>query len=101
MQQMQQVSGNVFIPTEVSESIVMPHQDVLVTFRDTTKVKHIPLGAWFTPDIPSLAKKFRVRELSLPKNETDVQKVSEAIALAILEQYTSLKLRIIGGFQTP
>lgn len=40
--------GKIYLPTEVSESIVMPHQDVLVTFRDSNHINHIPLNTWFT-----------------------------------------------------
>ena len=44
--------GQPFLPSEISESIVMPQDEFMVTFRNSTKCKHIPLPSWFTPDIP-------------------------------------------------
>ena len=39
--------GATFLPTEISESIVMPNEEFMVTFRDSKFIKHIPLQNWF------------------------------------------------------
>ena len=54
---------SVFIPTEISDSIVMPEEEVIITFRNSMNVKNIPLNGWFTIDIAALAKKFVVRKI--------------------------------------
>ena len=59
--------GKVFLPTEVSESIVMPDDDVMITLRNSTNVKNIPLGGWFVNDAIKLCKKLFVRTISIPR----------------------------------
>ena len=45
---MNKISSKSFLPTEISESIVMPNDEIIVTFRNADNVKNIPLGGWYT-----------------------------------------------------
>ena len=69
--------GKVFLPTEVSESIVMPDDDVMITMRNSTNVKNIPLGGWFINDSIKLCKKLCVKTISIPKGVRVVQNISD------------------------
>ena len=71
--------GKVFLPTEVSESIVMPDDDVMVTLRNSTNVKNIPLGGWFINDAIKLCKKLFVRTISIPRGSRVVQTISDHV----------------------
>ncbi len=61
---MKQLSGISYVPTEVSESIVMPNDEIVITVRDSKNVKNISLDGWFTTDIAALGRKFVVRSVS-------------------------------------
>ena len=92
--------GKVFLPTEVSESIVMPDDDVMVTLRNSTNVKNIPLGGWFVNDAIKLSKKLVVRTISIPQNSRAVQNISDHVHQEIVDLNMREQLNIIGGFQT-
>ncbi len=70
---MKQLSGISYVPTEVSESIVMPHDEVMITVRDSKNVKNISLDGWFTTDIAALSRKFVVRSVSFINKTQEVQ----------------------------
>ena len=70
---MKQLSGISYVPTEVSESIVMPHDEVMITVRDSKNVKNISLDGWFTTDIAALSRKFVVRSVSFITKTQEVQ----------------------------
>ena len=70
---MKQLSGISYVPTEVSESIVMPHDEVIITVRDSKNVKNISLDGWFTTDIAALSRKFVVRSVSFITKTQEVQ----------------------------
>ena len=92
--------GKVFLPTEVSESIVMPDDDVMITLRNSTNVKNIPLGGWFVNDAIKLCKKLFVRTISIPRQSRAVQNISDHVHQEIVNLNTREQLNIIGGFQT-
>lgn len=70
---MKQLSGISYVPTEVSESIVMPHDEVMITVRDSKNVKNISLDGWFTTDIAALSRKFVVRSVCFITKTQEVQ----------------------------
>lgn len=70
---MKQLSGISYVPTEVSESIVMPHDEIMITVRDSKNVKNISLDGWFTTDIAALSRKFVVRSVSFITKTQEVQ----------------------------
>ncbi len=70
---MKQLSGISYVPTEVSESIVMPHDEIMITVRDSKNVKNISLDGWFTTDIAALSRKFVVRSVSFLTKTQEVQ----------------------------
>ena len=70
---MKQLSGISYVPTEISESIVMPHDEVIITVRDSKNVKNISLDGWFTTDIAALSRKFVVRSVSFITKTQEVQ----------------------------
>ncbi len=61
---MKQLSGLNFVPTEVSESIVMPLDEIMITCRNSLNVKNIDLSGWFTKDIAALSRKLVVRTIN-------------------------------------
>ena len=80
LQHMSKLSkGKVFLPTEVSESIVMPDDDVMITLRNSTNVKNIPLGGWFINDAIKLCKKLFVKSISIPRGSRVVQNISDHV----------------------
>ena len=90
--------GKVFLPTEVSESIVMPDDDVMVTLRNSTNVKNIPLGGWFINDAIKLSKKFIVKTISIPKGSRVVQNISDHVHQEMVNLNVKESLNLIGGF---
>lgn len=72
---MKQLSGKYFVPTEVSESIVMPDECIMITLRNSQNIKNIPLDGWFTENIVALAKKIQVRSITGFASESSVQSI--------------------------
>lgn len=71
----------------------------MVTFRNSTKCKHIPLPSWFTPDVPQMVKKLVVKELTFDKRERNAEKVCGLIGKQLTELNGKSRLNIIGGIQ--
>lgn len=72
---MKQLSGKHFVPTEISESIVMPDESIMITLRCSQNIKNIPLDGWFTESIVDLAKKMQVRTVTGFASESNVQSI--------------------------
>ena len=62
---MKQVSKKSFLPTEISESIVMGESEIFVTFRNVENIKNIPLNGWYTQDINQLCRKLVVKQIQI------------------------------------
>ena len=50
----QEISQKVFVPIGVAQSVVMPESEVTIILRNSSNVKNIPLGDWFSTNIPQL-----------------------------------------------
>ena len=68
----------IYVPTELSESIVMENE-LLLTFRDSTNVANIPLDGWFTTDLVALSKKICVKTITYGANARTLEQISDAI----------------------
>ena len=88
-----------FLPTDLASSIVMPQQDVIITLRNATNVKNIPLAGWFTTDIALLAKKLVVRTIDYAKQAKDLKQISDHVSLHLSQLHASERLNLIGGYQ--
>ena len=71
-------SSIICLPTEISESIVMPNE-VMITLRDSQKVRHFALNGWFTSNIQQLCQLFKVRQIDFTKNARDLDATSNGI----------------------
>mmetsp|Transcript_8298 Transcript_8298/g.11489 ORF Transcript_8298/g.11489 Transcript_8298/m.11489 type:complete len:97 (+) Transcript_8298:247-537(+) len=89
--------GQAFLPTEISESIVMPNDDFMVTFRNSNHCKHIPLPSWFSQDVPRMCKKLIVRELTFDKRTKDVEQVGRLLGEQLVTINKTDRLNVIGG----
>ena len=101
LQHMNKISRKSFLPTEISESIVMPDEDLIVTFRCTDNIKNIPLAGWYTPhDLNALCRKIVVRQLRINTALGDFDQISNKLSQDLVHLNQTQRLNIIGGFQS-
>ena len=97
---MNKISRKSFLPTEISESIAMPDEDLMVTFRCTNNIKNIPLTGWYTQDINAVCRKIVVRQLKINTAMGNFDQISNQLSQDLVHLNQTQRLNIIGGFQS-
>jgi len=58
----------------------MPHEDIIVTFRNASNVKNIPLGGWYTQDVNLLCRKLVVKQININVKLGNFDKISDKLS---------------------
>ena len=95
----QRAKGLIFVPMEISESVAMPAEEIIVTMRNSRNLKNIPLDGWFTNDIAHLCSKFHVRTMNFSQRATDVKEISDNLQRELKQLSQAQGLNLIGGYQ--
>ena len=96
----QSTKGTIFVPTEISDSIAMPNDEITVTFRNSANVKNFPLEGWFTKDITQLCAKFQVRTMNYSRQAREVKTISDGLQRELMQLSQAQGLNLIGGYQS-
>ena len=90
-------TSKICLPIEISESIVMPNE-VMVTLRNSEKVRHFSLTGWFSTNIETLCKSLIVRQIDFTKNARDLDATANGINQHMTQLNREQGLNLIGGF---
>ena len=93
-------NGQIFVPVEISESVAMPADEIIVTLRNSESVGNsVPLAGWFTDNIPQLCSKFQVRTMNFSQRARDVKEISDNLQRELKQLSQAQGLNLIGGYQ--
>lgn len=91
------LTGKVFIPTQMGHSPVDPKNDIMVVMRSAKNVNNFKLEGWFTEDIDKLGQKFQIK--TIKKIEQNLHARKTQFKTILSDFYKNEKLQLIGGFE--